>query len=442
VHSAAERSWDADAQIPLTSTALRAGSNGDDAAALQAATALLEVTTLLAEATTTHDVARVVIEHGLDITDATSGLVGVMDGNRLRVLDWRASETTASGPFRWMTIDGGGPLAEALRKREPMWLESRARFRELFPKAYERLPLDCRANAFVALPLLHGEELVGGLFLGFAEPSAFGATDRTFAQLLAHSVGNAMARARAFEREQAARRDAETRARASEDVLGVVAHDLRNPLGIVGMALQMLRETDLTQLDREKFLAAATRALDQTNRLIGDLLDVMRLTSGHISVEMEVLHVATVLEEAAENVAHLAVKRGVTVAVEIPRVPLLVRADRGRVAQVLGNLLDNAVKFTRAGGRIVLRARPTEEEVVFEVADTGPGVSEEAQAHLFDRFWQARQADRRGLGLGLTIAKGIVQAHGGRIWVESELGKGSRFCFTLLKSHSQATTDE
>jgi signal transduction histidine kinase len=403
----------------------------DDSVALQAATQLLEVTTLLSEATTMREVARVVIGPGLDMTEATSGLVGVMESDTLRVLDWRTSASAASRPFPWITIDGAGPLAEALGKREPVWLESRERFRELFPRAYRRLPLDCLANAFVALPLLHGEELIGGLLLGFAEPSAFGATDKTFAQLLAHSVGNAMARARIFEREQAARRDAESMARASEDVLGVVAHDLRNPLGVVSMAVQMLREADLTQPEREKFLAAATRALYQMNGLIGDLLDVMRLKTGHLSLETEVVRVATALEEAAESVRHLAVKRGLTLAVENRGMPLRVHADRGRLAQVLGNLLDNAVKFTPEGGRIELRARSEDDEVVFEIADTGPGMSAEVQAHLFERFWQASRADRRGLGLGLTIAKGIVEAHGGRIWVDSELGKGSRFYFTL-----------
>src|SRR5207244_10510552 len=137
------------------------------------ASRLLEVTTLLAEATTTKDVAAVVIGPGLAMTEATSGLVGVMEGNTLRVLEWRRpSARPESRPVSPIPLDGDGPLPAALRKREPVWLESRERFRDLFPKAYERLPLDVVANAFVALPLMHGDELVGGLVMGFIEPSA------------------------------------------------------------------------------------------------------------------------------------------------------------------------------------------------------------------------------------------------------------------------------
>jgi signal transduction histidine kinase len=108
-----------------------------------------------------------------------------------------------------------------------------------------------------------------------------------------------------------------------------------------------------------------------------------------------------------------------------------VRADRGRLAQVLGNLLDNAVKFTPEGGRILLRAWSRDDDVVFEVADTGPGIAPEVQSHLFERFWQVPEAERLAVGLGLPIAQAIVETHGGRIWVESQRDKGSRFYFTL-----------
>jgi signal transduction histidine kinase len=109
-----------------------------------------------------------------------------------------------------------------------------------------------------------------------------------------------------------------------------------------------------------------------------------------------------------------------------------VQADAGRLAQVLDNLLGNAGKFTPSGGRVCVRAeRDPGGHVRFMVSDNGPGLAPEALARLFDRFWQARRADRRGIGLGLTICKGIVEAHGGRIWCESAPGKGTKFFFTI-----------
>jgi signal transduction histidine kinase len=405
--------------------------NVDDSAALRAATQLLEITTLFADAATERDVARIIIQHGLGMFQATSGLVGTLDGDALRVLDRRTSPNATSAPLPTISLHGDGPLAEALRRSEPVWLESRERFRELFPNAYHRLPFDSVDHAFMALPMLYGNEAVGGLQMGFADPSDISAIDRTFALLLAQSGASAMARARTSERDQAGRRGAEAMARAAEEVLAVVAHDLRNPLGVVGMAMQMLQEPGLTQADREKFLAAGTRALHQMNRLIGDLLDVMRLKSGHLTLDTDVLCVDTVVEEAVESVRHKASPTGVRLALEKPEKPIRARADRGRLLQALINLLDNAVKFTPGGGRIDVRTRRSDGEVLVEVADTGPGVSVEVQSHLFEPFWQARQADHRGVGLGLPIAKGIVEAHGGRIWVESEPGKGSRFSFAL-----------
>jgi len=395
------------------------------------ATRLLEVTTALSEAALPTDVARVMIAQGLDVAEAVSGLVGVVNGNELHVIERRASQRTPGEARATISLDADTPLAEALRRREPVWLESRDRFRELFPSAHDRLPLDSEASAFLAMPLMHGDELVGGLVFGFRASSAFGATDRTFAQLLAQSAGSALSRASTFARERDGRREAEMMARARQDVLGVVAHDLRNPLGVVSSTLQMLAEFDLAPTERERLLGAGTRAVTQMNRLIGDLLDVMRIDAGRLSLEMEELTTASVLSNAEENIRHLAVERGVTIVVEPSDEKLRVRGDRGRLLQVLGNLLGNAIKFSPRDARVRLRSWRDQDSAVFEVADNGPGISAADQAHLFDRYWQARSSDQRGVGLGLAIAKGLVEAHGGRMWVESELGRGSRFCFAI-----------
>jgi K+-sensing histidine kinase KdpD len=394
------------------------------------ATRLLDVTTRLAEAELPADVARVMIGPGLEVAEAVTGMIGIVSGNELRVIERRTTRR-ASTLTPTLALDADTPLAKAMRSREPVWIESREKFREQFPAAHERLLAENDASAFLAMPLMHGDELVGGLVLGFRAASAFGATDQAFARLIAQSAGSALARACTLERERDGRLEAETMARARQDVLGVVAHDLRNPLGVVSSTVQMLAELDLPESERNKLLGAGKRAVVQMNRLIGDLLDVMRIDAGRLLLEIEDLPVATVLSHAEENVRYLADERNIGLTVEQKDPDLHAYIDRTRLVQVLGNLLGNAIKFTPPGGNVALRAWRDGADAVFEVSDDGPGISEADQAHLFDKYWQARSTDRRGVGLGLAISKGIVEAHGGRLWVESELGIGSRFYFAI-----------
>ena len=396
---------------------------------------LLDVTTALAAAQLPSDVAKVVVGQGFDVLEAAFGMIGTIDGNEIRVLDRRRYSRDGQDWGATVSLDDKTPLTVALKRREPVWLDSPEQFRTQYPQAAARLHPEIDAKAYLALPLIHGDELVGGLVLGFKDPSAVGAVDHAFAGLLAQSVGNALARAKTFERERHDRRYAEMLSQAREEVLGIVAHDLRNPLGVAGAVLQVLAEPNLDEPEREKLITSGTRAVHQMNRLIGDLLDVIRIESGRLALEMEDLRVAAVLTQAEEGARHLAEEQGVELVVEPADTSLLVSGDRGRLAQVFGNLLGNAIKFTPSGGRVSLKAWRDGDEVIFEVADTGPGISAENQAHLFDRFWQANRADRRGVGLGLPITKGIVEAHGGRIWFESEVGKGSRFYVAIPVLH-------
>jgi K+-sensing histidine kinase KdpD len=394
------------------------------------ATRLLDVTTRLAEAELPADVARVMIGPGLEVAEAVSGMIGIVSGNELRVIERRTTRRSST-LTPTLSLDADTPLAEAIRRREPVWVESREDFRRQFPTAYERLLTDTEASAFLAMPLIHGDELVGGLVLGFRASSAFGATDQAFARLIAQSAGNALARACTLERERDGRLEAETMARARQEVLGVVAHDLRNPLGVVSSTVQMLAELDLSAPERHRLLGAGKRAVTQMNRLIGDLLDVMRIDTGRLMLEIEDLPVTSVLAHAAENVQHLADERNIGLTVEQTDPGLRASVDRSRLLQVLGNLLGNAIKFTPPGGNVSLHSWRDGGNAMFEVADDGPGIPLTDQAHLFEKYWQARSNDRRGVGLGLAISKGIVEAHGGRLWVESEPGVGSRFYFVI-----------
>jgi signal transduction histidine kinase len=223
-----------------------------------------------------------------------------------------------------------------------------------------------------------------------------------------------------------------------EQVIGVVAHDLRNPVNTILMAAELLARPGADPERRKEHTERLARAVRRMTRLIDDLMDVQRLDSGPLPIERELLPARDIIIEAVESERPLAAKAGVVIAVELPQDLPDILGDRHRLLQVFDNLVGNAIKFTPRGGQIVVRAVSRGDAVQFSIADNGVGVSEENMPHLFDRFWQAKTTDRRGAGLGLPIAKGIVEAHGGYIWVDSKLGVGTTVCFTIPVARPRA----
>jgi signal transduction histidine kinase len=155
------------------------------------------------------------------------------------------------------------------------------------------------------------------------------------------------------------------------------------------------------------------------------------MESGRLAIETRRMSSQSLVLEAVETLRSLAASSSVDLAMEAGDDEASVLADPHRVQQVFSNLIGNAIKFTPRGGRVVVRCKLGEGAMQFEVRDTGPGIAAEHLPHIFGQFWQANRRDHRGIGLGLAIAKGIVEAHGGKIWVESEPGEGSSFLFTL-----------
>jgi signal transduction histidine kinase len=173
------------------------------------------------------------------------------------------------------------------------------------------------------------------------------------------------------------------------------------------------------------------RAVARMNRLIQDLLDVTRMEAGRLSVDRARVSIGHVLAESVEAQMPLAASASLELRLDVARDLPEVLADRHRLLQVFENLIGNAIKLTQPGGRITVGVAPRDGEALVWVADTGPGIAANDLPHLFDRFWQAPRAGRRGAGLGLPIVKGIVDAHGGRVWVESTPERGSTFFFTI-----------
>jgi signal transduction histidine kinase len=216
-------------------------------------------------------------------------------------------------------------------------------------------------------------------------------------------------------------------------VLGVVAHDLRNPLTAIELGARLIQHglADGSPVELERPVEAILRGADRANRLIEDLLDIRRVQAGRLELRREDIAPTALLFDVVE--AHQPLFAARDVALELVSVSALpaIAADRDRLLQVFENLLGNALKFTPHGGRVTAGAYDDGNRVVFSVADTGPGLPAHEVAHLFDRFWQAREGDHRGLGIGLAIAREVVEAHGGEIWADSESGRGTTVSFAI-----------
>jgi signal transduction histidine kinase len=224
-------------------------------------------------------------------------------------------------------------------------------------------------------------------------------------------------------------REKEDAARIREELVAVVSHDLRNPLGTVLNASNLLIELTLDQSVR-RYAEMIQRNATRMNVLINDLLDWERIRSGTIRIDCQLSDLRLLIGEVVEMTQAQADKKSISLRSTL-RSPLYALYDHQRIHQVLSNLVSNAIKFTSAGGDIEIGAGRRTAELQLSVRDTGVGIPPENVLHVFDRYWQASIGDRRGLGLGLPIARGIVEAHGGKLWVESEPGKGSTFMFTL-----------
>jgi signal transduction histidine kinase len=217
-----------------------------------------------------------------------------------------------------------------------------------------------------------------------------------------------------------------------EQVLAVVSHDFRNALAAIAASARMLQDGVGDATARGKRLETIVRVCDRTLRLVHDLLDVTRLQAGKgLSVSPVELDIRPLLQEACEIAQAQSERKGVSLRCELPDSLPRVRADYPRLLQVMANLIGNAVKFTPEGGSIVVRAEASDGLVQLSIADNGPGIPHADVPFIFERFWQARRTAAMGTGLGLPIARGIVEAHGGKIWVDSQPGAGAVFSFTL-----------
>jgi signal transduction histidine kinase len=225
---------------------------------------------------------------------------------------------------------------------------------------------------------------------------------------------------------------AESALRSRDDILSIVSHDLRSPLNNIALTISMLRNTSgFVTEDTKRLLDLIKRGTDLMNSLIRNLVEIGRLEAGQaIALDVTEFTADSLVQDACEFARLPSVQKKIVISCETTDPSLRIHADRERLLQVLNNLIDNAIKFTPPGGAVTVRSDRTPSEVHFSVADTGIGIGEEHLSLIFERYWQV-PGGKRGTGLGLAIAKRIVERHGGKIWAESQVGKGTTFHFVL-----------
>ena len=289
-------------------------------------------------------------------------------------------------------------------------------------------------KSVMIVPLSAGGETLGAISFVSEETRRYNADDLDFAENIARHAALAIQNSRLYASAEHAIRIRDEAIRARDEILRVVSHDLRNPVHNIQMTTKLLAAGNMPAPRYQQMVQIVQRAADWMNRLIEDLIAVARVREGQpIPLNLQSEDPREIVAEACEVFDAQARAKGIALRCEsgdgVPRV----KADRHRILQVLSNLVDNAIKFTPEGGTITVSCEVWQDRVRFAVQDTGRGIEQENLNRIFDLFWQAKTTAHMGAGLGLAIAKAIVEQHGGEIWVESQPGAGTTFFFTLSR---------
>ncbi|MGH7461007.1 MAG: GAF domain-containing protein, partial [Longimicrobiales bacterium] len=349
---------------------------------------------------------------------------------RAEVLLEKAGDLYRPGPNNMAST-----VVRAVRTGQPVLIE------RVTPEQVDELELNPEIRAlwdrlgpvsWLTVPLLARETTLGAISFVFAESKRhYDADDISLGQLLASRAALAMQNARLFGEVQEA-------LRTRDEVLAIVSHDLRNPLHTISMSTDLLLEMPTDERKKRHLLEMISHSGSRMERLIQDLLDVARIEAGKsIAIEPARVPAHTLVREACEQLLVQAREKNIKLECSASDDLPPVYADHDRILQVMSNLIGNALKFTPEAGRVDVSAQVYNGNVKVSVKDTGSGVRQEDRDSIFLPFWQSMRTGRAGAGLGLTIARAIVEEHKGQIWLETTSGAGSVFCFTLPMGQQQ-----
>ena len=395
------------------------------------------LTAALSESVTLAAVAKAVVRQGRVAVGATAGEVTLLvdDGAAFETLHAEGEGMSPGGRY---PVEPGFSATDAVRQGHAIFISSFEEWQQRYPPAASRAA-DGGYVSSATVPLLVDRNPIGVIAFYFTAPVNFDDEYRALLVSVAQDCAQALDRARLYEAAQSARAEAESANRLKDEFVSIVSHELRAPLNAILGWTAMLREKNVDAVVVNRALQSVHDNATRQARLIDELLDFSRVSSGRVVLDREEIDIRDLLRGVVESLIPDTVAKGVSL--EFPPVPAAhVTGDRSRLEQVFFNLLGNALKFTPSGGHISLGVEQRDHEVEVRVRDSGMGIEPEFLPFVFDRFKQGDSAAGReygGLGLGLSIARQLVEAHAGRIQVESEgKGHGATFSVCLPVSRS------
>ncbi|MDP3154453.1 MAG: GAF domain-containing protein [Archangium sp.] len=327
-----------------------------------------------------------------------------------------------------------GLLAQVANTRAPVLLTESSRLHPVEGASDAPFEDDLKGlevGSCLGVPVVIGQRLMGTIFFQYGTSSRkYDARDVSLAQELAFRTALALDNARLYQEAQAA-------VRSRDNVMAIVSHDLRNPLNAIALNLSLLTRPfgdERDGIDRRSGrsqLESIKRSVQRVGRMVEDLLAASTIQAGHFSVRACPESLDVLVGDLVQTLAPMATEQGTTLVTDFPPDLPAVTCDRDRVLQVFGNLCGNAMHVTPRGGSIRVTAMRDGAFICFRVSDTGPGIPAAQLASVFDRYWQAAPGSSSGAGLGLFIVKGIIEAHGGKVWADSPANEGASFFFTL-----------
>jgi signal transduction histidine kinase len=333
-------------------------------------------------------------------------------------------------------------ISAVLSSDQPHVLHEPQQYLSEFPVSLTNQQAMPAVASAVSVPLLLNDQPLGVLDVAYSKPQSFTEEDLAFLRALGHEAALAIRNARLYERE----REQVARLRALDELqegfVSAVSHELRTPLTCIKTSVDLLQETDADLRETQAVLVQTIQHhVARLEALVSDLLEITKLEAGQITLSRQPTDLRSLANRVVETLRPLSDNKGQIVHLSWPEVLEQVEVDRRRIEQVMTNILSNAIKFTPQQGRIDVRVSESGDGLQVCVADNGPGIPEEEQAQVFDKFYVV--SDGRGLsglGLGLYIAREMIELHGGQIWVESCMGEGCTFCFQVPKTTREPET--